>query len=382
MNYRPKLERIKVPLLKLLLDPNNPRFLEDHADRVNEEDFADSGIQDQAVARMTKAAFRLDELKDSIATNGWQPVDQIFVRKLKALPDKYVVLEGNRRLMALRELRKEKRLDEALTSAVDPLSVLEVVDSGNIEESRAQITYLLGVRHHGSLKPWGPFAQAHNIYDRYLQIGNMTDDTFRWDGNIAAQIGAVLSIDVKKVEERLRVYCAMKQLHEVPTIKSIGIEGKSYSLVREAVAARTKSPLKQYIVQDPSTFKLDDKSIRRMDLVCHFSTKDREGAPMRSPEEWRPFAKILADVDREKSAAMVREVENDKALPSDVSAKRQAELRQPRWDRWLIEVTNLLKKLQIANLDDDQTSRTIGARLATILDNLSAVANKPAIKVN
>src|SRR5450631_1719646 len=191
MNYRPKLKSIQVPLQKLLLDPNNPRFLEDHSDRVEEKDFADSGVQGETAKRMEKEAFRLDELKKSIETNGWQPVDMIFVRRLEALPGHYVVLEGNRRIMALRGLKEDGKLKGAL-AAVDPLDVLEVVGTGDIDESRAQITYLLGVRHHGSLKTWGPFAQAHNLYERYLQLGNMTDATFRWDSNIAAEIGARL----------------------------------------------------------------------------------------------------------------------------------------------------------------------------------------------
>src|SRR5262245_29754210 len=107
-NLRPELAPIRVPLAKLLLDPNNPRFLEEHAARVPEEDFADSGVQNTAAVRM--GSYRLDELEQSITTNGWQPVDMIFVRQLVKLPGHYVVLEGNRRLMALRNLRDKNKL--------------------------------------------------------------------------------------------------------------------------------------------------------------------------------------------------------------------------------------------------------------------------------
>jgi hypothetical protein len=377
MNYRPRLASIRVPLDKLLLDPNNPRFLEDHTIRVDERDFADSGVQTKAADRMRKGTFRLDELKKSIETNGWQPVDMIFVRRLEPLPGQYVVLEGNRRLMALRDLRLEGKLTKATSEVVDPLNVLEVIGSGDVDESRAQIAYLLGVRHHGSLKTWGPFAQAHNLYERYLYLGRMTDATFRWDEGLAEKIAAQLSLDVKRIEERLRVYMAMKQLHEVPEIRNIGMEGKYYSLVREALPS-SNSPLKQYVVQDPSTFRLDEASIRRLDAVCHFSTRDRKGAPVSSPDEWRPLARILADADLSKRAEMLREVEEEKKAPSDVSARRQAELRQPRWDRWLVEVTDLLKRLQIGNLDsEDERARTVAIRLARILDSLAPVTKKP-----
>ena len=380
MNYRPELKSIQVPLQKLLLDPNNPRFLEDHSSPVAEKDFADSGVQNKTADRMRKEAFRLDVLKKSIETNGWQPVDMIFVRRLEALPGQYVVLEGNRRLMALRDLSEGKggTLSEEISKAVDPLTVLEVIGTADIEETRAQVTYLLGARHHGSLKTWGPFAQAHNLYERYLKQGNMDDATFIWDETVANKIAAQLSVDVRKIAERLRVYIAMKQLHEVPAIKAVGIEGKYYSLVHEALPSwQSSSPLKQYVVQDASTFRLDDASVGRLDAVCHFSTENRLNAPVSSPDEWRPMARILGDSDPEKRLKMLREVEEDKKAPSDVWALRQAELRQPRWDRWLVEVADLLKKLQIGNIDsDDARAQMVGQRLAGILDALPGFTKK------
>jgi hypothetical protein len=382
MNYRPDLKRIQVPLGKLLLDPNNPRFLEDHAIRVDEKDFADSEVQQEAARRMRREAFRLEELTNSIETNGWQPVDMIFVRRVESLPGQYVVLEGNRRVMALRDLRSGGKLVGPLEKAVEPLSVLEVVGTGDVDESRAQITYLLGVRHHGSLKTWGPFAQAHNLYERYLQLGKMTDLSFKWDPNIAAQIGEQLALDVKKIEERLRTYRVMKQLYTLPEIRKIGIEGKYYSLVREALPPRqSTNPLKNYIAQDSTTFNLDDEGLRRMDALCHFSVEDRKNAPISGPDEWRSLTRILKDSDAEKRQEMLREVLDEKKAPSDVAARRQAELRQPRWDRWLTEVADLLRKLQISNVDsDDERAKKAGGRLAKILDALPTSSKRSAIE--
>lgn len=376
MNYRPELKSIVVPLQKLLLDPNNPRFLEDHSDRIEEKNFADSGIQTATANAMRREAFHLKDLKKSIETNGWQPVDMIFVRRLESLPGQYVVLEGNRRLMALRELGPEGKLPATIAAEVDPLHVLEVVGTGDVEESRAQITYLLGVRHHGSLKTWGPFAQAHNLYERYLQEGKMTDATFRWDERIAQKISDRLSVAVNKIEERLRTYIAMKQLHENPEIRKVGMQGKYYSLVRAVLPpGQRKSPLRKYVVQDGSTFRLDEGSLRRLDAVCHFSTENRANAPISSPDEWRPLAQILGDADPEKRDAMLQEIEVGKKAPSDVSARRQAELRQPRWDRWLDEVAKLLKRLQVGSIDrDDEPALQVAKRLANILDALPSEA--------
>jgi hypothetical protein len=375
MKYRPTLTPIKVPIDKLLLDPNNPRFLEDHEDRVEDSQFADPGVQIKTAERMRRGSgsgsFRLDELKESILANGWQPVDRIFVRKIEGLPGSYVVLEGNRRLTALRDLKDlEPKIPDDLLKAFDPLSVLEVVSAASIEESRAQITYLLGVRHHGSLKTWGPFAQAHNIFERYLLLGKMTEVTFLWNEDIAEKIGQTLGVAVEKVRERLQVYRAMVQLNQVPSIGNIdpkGLKGKYYSLVKDGLS------VKGYITQDPVTFKLDDASIARFDTTCHFSALNRNGAPISSPTEWRPLAKILKDEDPEKVKQMIEEVEVHKRTPSDVYAERQAELRQPRWDRWLIELAELLRRLKLGNVDsEDEKTVTLGRRVAEILDSLNS----------
>jgi hypothetical protein len=114
-----------------------------------------------------------------------------------------------------------------------------------------------------------------------------------------------------------------------------------------------------------------------MDAVCGFSIDaKRTGAPVSNPDEWRPLAQILGDPDVEKRDRMVQDVEVNKKAPSEVYAERQAELRQPRWDRWLDEVTQLLRKLQVANLDsDDPSAKAAGLRLAKILDGLASLAS-------
>src|SRR5689334_16793368 len=120
MNYKPKLKPTDVQIQKLLLDPNNPRFLVHGSEKTAETDYADSGVQSATAERMAHNDYKVSQIVESIRRNGWQPVDMIFVRKIDT--QHYVVLEGNRRVTALRVLQKEK----ALPPDVDPLAVLEV----------------------------------------------------------------------------------------------------------------------------------------------------------------------------------------------------------------------------------------------------------------
>jgi hypothetical protein len=86
----------------------------------------------------------------------------------------------------------------------------------------------------------------------------MNDQNFEWNEKISEDISAQLSLDPKKIKERIRVYRAMKQLNEVPEIARIGIEGRYYSLVKDALPTSPSSPLSQYLRQDPNNFRLDE----------------------------------------------------------------------------------------------------------------------------
>jgi len=372
LRYRASLRKIDVPLQKLLLDPNNPRFLEDHAEPVPEAEWADGGIQVTATDRMQQQQYKIDQLKKSIRTNGWQPVDMIFVKEVKEIPGTYVVLEGNRRVTALRDLSSKNELPPEVKSSVDPLPVLEILDSGDLEQTKAQISYLLGVRHHGSLKTWGPFAQAHDLYERYLTLGEMDDESFVWREDIAKLISNQLSLDVSRIKERIRVYRVMKQLNEVPKIHEVGVLPRYYSLIKDALPT-TKSPLNSYLKQDPTSFRVEPLALERLDSLCHFSTKGRNGAPISSPDEWRPLSKILSDTDEGRKEKMLADVTARKLSPTVVFAERQAELKQPRWDVWLQELTGLMSRLQIANVDtDDAEAQAVVSRLVELMNALDA----------
>ena len=65
------------------------------------------------------------------------------------------MLEGNRRITALRNLlepKKSKGISEAVLEQIKEIEVSEIIDDCSEEELQRKITYMLGVRHHGSLK--------------------------------------------------------------------------------------------------------------------------------------------------------------------------------------------------------------------------------------
>src|ERR1035438_7886348 len=97
---------INVKLDQLLLDPNNPRFAElDDAAEVIESRFNEPRIQSETMNKMKADKLKVSELRDTIKTIGFLPMDRIIVRKWKQSKkdeEKYVIIEGNRRITALK----------------------------------------------------------------------------------------------------------------------------------------------------------------------------------------------------------------------------------------------------------------------------------------
>ena len=166
----PKLKKIKVAADKLILDPNNPRLTTRKEDIFDEKDFLGMDLAGITVKKMRgpkdKDTYKIEELEKSIKQNGWLPVDFIFVKK-HSDDVHYIVLEGNRRITAIRSILADEEAEQHLKNTLENIEVMEVIDKEDLDR---KISYLLGVRHHGSLVKWTPFAQANNIFTRYLEM--------------------------------------------------------------------------------------------------------------------------------------------------------------------------------------------------------------------
>ncbi len=365
----PKLKNIQVDPRKLILDPNNPRLITRDEDRRDPKSALD--LLDETISRMRSDNNKIDEIERSIKENGWLPIDYIFVRKFDD-NERYLVLEGNRRITAIRNLLRDDGLDDTLRQALGQIEVMEITDDIPPAELQRKITYLLGVRHHGSLKKWSPFAQANNIHKRYMELLGEDNEVFYWDSEIGKRVADALSIELKEVRERLQVYTAMNKLGNDEEVKGSeetggGIKDHHYSVCAEVVL--NPSRYGEYIIQEPESFELTDPSVERMINLCHFDKKKREGAPINNPTEWRKLSQILSDEDATRKTEMLDLVENKKEKPSDVYADRAAELQALQWDHWLTKVHSILKQVTIDDADAEGAYE-ITRLLDSVIENL------------
>jgi len=245
-----KLNPKEVGYSELLLDPNNPRL----ATCFSEYDDLDSsdpascqykieerfGVPPERtdVQRETEKLVSADErsddeeseddffsikdLKDSMRRIGFVGIQNIIVRE-HSESGKYLVLEGNRRVAALRSVIREHEVaiigstscisDESLLDSLKTIQVM-VFDTEQRSEDviENEISTMLGLRHYGSQLNWELLPRAKNIYDEYMRLLN--GDSFAYTSAKANAVAATLAIKSADVKKLLRGYLCYKH-HDI-----------------------------------------------------------------------------------------------------------------------------------------------------------------------
>ena len=148
---------------RLLLDPNNYRFIDrDDYRPVLAENVADDRVQQRTFDFIVgRNNDNISDLISSFTNNGFLEIDQIQVR---AVGDKYLVLEGNRRVATLKFLYEkfQRGLDVGclIESNFKSVAILEIIGE---DESLHLIT--MGLHHISGKKRWSAVNEAQLLSD-------------------------------------------------------------------------------------------------------------------------------------------------------------------------------------------------------------------------
>lgn len=189
----------------LLIDPNNYRFQDIEGFVYAAEDrFHEESVQHRATQRLREEPGLLD-LKKSILRNGFIPLERLVVRPYKyaTKTSKWVVIEGNRRVAAVRWI-----LDDHDAGAEVSASVLEsikklpvVITEEDGPDQKIFRASLMGIRHVSGIAEWGG-------YQRAKLIAGMRDNLKLEPGNIAERLG----LSTHEVNRRYRAFKALEQM--------------------------------------------------------------------------------------------------------------------------------------------------------------------------
>ena len=167
MNGIEKTTKISTNLKNFYLDPNNYRFV-DHKDykKVDDNNILDNKIQQRTRNFISgKNREGVKDLLDSFKANGFLEVDVIQLKDLGE--NRYLVLEGNRRVTALKILKED--YDNGLDIGNFNPDIFKKVPSFiHTNEDEATHRIIMGLKHISGNKKWPAINQAQLIYD-YLK---------------------------------------------------------------------------------------------------------------------------------------------------------------------------------------------------------------------
>jgi len=294
MNYQP----IHLDIEQLLLNPNNYRFLDmKEYVRVDPRRFHEERVQNRAWSLIElDGSDELRALKESIQANGYVPLEALVVRPYPYQENKYVVVEGNRRVAAMVWLIRDQEAGAAVSQElVDSFNQLPaiVLDPDAPEYENLQHV-LMGLRHVSGIKEWGGYQRARLVVE-------LVDEQRLAISDAAKAIGMTS-------HEATRRYRAFKALEQMQQDEEFGPQARPemYRLFHEAVA---QPKVKEWLGWDEDIFAFTNEDQRNefYKLLIPYTPGDEEELPrahepkMRTYKDVRNLKDILGDVHAEET---------------------------------------------------------------------------------
>ncbi len=259
-------EETELPISSLLLYPNNFRYQDEQGFvTADEKRFHEETVQERAFTRLRKEG--LAELKKSILTNGFLPVERLVVRPYEGKPGQYVVVEGNRRLAALKWIQQDHSAGVDVSGNV--LETLDKIPVVLIPGEADESVYLsiMGIRHVAGIRQWGSYQRAKlvtELRDKY--------------GLAAGEVAERLGMSTQEVNRRYRAFKALGQMSEDSDYGERS-DPSMYILFHEAVAIPI---VREWLAWNEGTSKFDneDELHQFYDLIA---PADPEEGPSREP---------------------------------------------------------------------------------------------------
>jgi hypothetical protein len=163
------------PLDQLFLDPLNPRLGRAHTG---------AEVTQERVMELMRD-WTLDELAISFLENGYWPQEAVLAVEEELYGERrLVVVEGNRRLAALRYLSQavnghpaSRKWEEIAAGAAPPANLFERIPYLRVD-SRQEVEAFLGFRHVTGIKEWKPAEKAEYIA-KLIENSHMTYEQVR-----------------------------------------------------------------------------------------------------------------------------------------------------------------------------------------------------------
>lgn len=281
-----QLKSLNVRPVDLLLDPRNPRLSMDTAEfeSLSDRELASPDIQEKITHHIAASRHHLEDLISNIKTSGFiKGMGTVIVKKV-AESDKFLVLEGNRRTAAIKQLMLEPdKLDVSIRASISNIDAQEFIYKPNDRFSEAEvIDVILGKIHISGALSWGAMERAQYIYNAYQrELRKRGYDDFEVLTPAMDSVADIFGLTRASIEKSIRIFRVFRQLKDA----GLGPNSDKFSLLELAV--KKKKVLQAYF-QCNALFEFSDTGIERFSKLV-LSPK---GA-ITNPSLFTKFEKIL-----------------------------------------------------------------------------------------
>lgn len=150
------VEPHSVQLSQILLDPNNPRLQTPDKQKIPDNRIGEQRIQDSCLKELKVEGIK--DLTESIRNSGFWTIDRIVLRSIRG--DKFVVIEGNRRIAALKTL-EESHLKGRVTLPAKVYEGIKEFEALIYRGNNPDISWIIqGFRHSPGIMSWEDYPKA------------------------------------------------------------------------------------------------------------------------------------------------------------------------------------------------------------------------------
>ncbi len=232
------LRSIDVPLGNIYLDPNNPRFVNSDWQSIPDKEIANKEIQEATQIRMVRD-FEVEKLRMNMEVNGYLPIDRVVVREFEK--DKYVVLEGNRRICAAKMI-SDYTLSGAETSKAVKASLVSIPCLQYTGADREASWIFQGIRHIVGVVEWSAFNKAKLLVEQMESSGLSL-----------SEVGQRFGLTSHGAGQWVRGYYAFQQARENSDYIN-EVDERAYPFFQE-LFGRTSVPVREWLEWNESEYK-------------------------------------------------------------------------------------------------------------------------------
>ncbi|MFJ6729572.1 ParB N-terminal domain-containing protein [Streptomyces sp. NPDC091281] len=352
------VERI-VKLDQLLLDPNNYRFQDDPTFQFAQATrFHEAMVQRKTFERIRGEG--INDLKASIRHNGFLTFERIIVRPY-GRGDLFVVIEGNRRVAALRSLKEDHEAGIEVPQGV--VTVFQELPVSCVESDDSALHLsLMGIRHVSGVRQWGSYQSSKLV----SELHDEHDLEF-------SEIGARLGMSTREVTRRFRAFKALRQMEEDEEFSEY-CERRMYPMFHEAVS---QPMIRQWLQWDESSSEFKDETNLRHFYELIASIQNDEGLETKAKITTANEVRELKTIIGSPEARLVL-TDPNRSFAEALAVAKTEEL-QHAWTTQVAEANKALAgipALELRRLEPEHLAvlETLSQTLQDVLDTYRRLA--------